>query len=291
MEGCRLCPRECGVVRSGGTGFCGSGEKLRAARIAPHFWEEPIISGTNGTGAVFFSGCSLKCVFCQNYSISHERLGREITGNEFINSLKQLMALNVHNISLVNPTHYSALLADIFNRWKPEIPIIYNSGGFDNLESLKAAEAYADVYLPDFKLMDASRCGRYLGFKDYSVYAERAVMEMLRQKPEPVYDENGLMMSGVLIRHLVLPCNVDQSKKIIDWLWDNVPRQTPISIMSQYFPAGRAKEYPEINRCLTKREYDIVVDHFLSKGFINGYIQELSSNSTKYVPDFDFTGM
>lgn len=291
MEGCRLCPRECGAARSKGAGFCGAGEKLRAARIAPHFWEEPIISGTRGTGAVFFSGCSLKCVFCQNYSLSHKSLGREMADDSFINALQRLKEQGVHNFSLVNPTHYSAVLARIFNKWPAGIPVIYNSGGFDNLEGLQAAEAYADVYLPDFKLMDESRCGRYLGFEGYAMYAKRAVKEMLRQRPEPVYDENGLIISGVIIRHLVLPCNVDQSKKIIDWLWDNVPRQTPISIMSQYFPAGRAKDYPEINRCLTVREYEAVVDYFLSKGFINGYIQELSSQSPEYVPEFDFTGM
>lgn len=291
MGGCKLCPRECGADRINRTGFCGADDKIRAARIAPHFWEEPIICGARGTGAVFLSGCSLQCVFCQNYSLSHERLGRQLEDEAFIEALKRLADKGVHNISLINPTHYAGALARIFNIWKPDIPVIYNSGGFDNLESLKAAEAYADVYLPDFKLMDSSRCGRYLGFKEYALYAQRAIKEMLRQRPEPVYDKDGMLVSGVLIRHLVLPCNVDQSKKIIDWLWDNVPPQTPISLMSQYFPAGRAQDYPEINRGLTLREYSIAADYFLSKGFVNGYIQELSSQSPEYVPEFDFTGM
>ena len=180
MDGCRLCPRECGIIRSKSAGFCGAGDKLRAARIAPHFWEEPIISGSKGTGAVFFSGCSLKCVFCQNYAISHERLGREISERDFIKALEELKGRGVHNISLINPTHYARMLESIFNKWKPGIPVIYNSGGFDNPESLKAAQSYADVYLPDFKLMDASRCSRYLGFGEYAAHAKRAIKEMLR---------------------------------------------------------------------------------------------------------------
>lgn len=291
MDGCRLCPRECGIIRSKSAGFCGAGDKLRAARIAPHFWEEPIISGSKGTGAVFFSGCSLKCVFCQNYAISHERLGREISERDFIKALEELKGRGVHNISLINPTHYARMLESIFNKWKPGIPVIYNSGGFDNSESLKAAQSYADIYLPDFKLMDASRCSRYLGFGEYAAHAKRAIKEMLRQRPRPVYGQDGMLQEGVIIRHLVLPCNLDQTKKIIDWLWDNVPPETPISIMSQYFPAGRAGEYSEINRSITAREYNAAAEYFLSKGFSNGYIQERASQSPEYVPEFDFTGM
>lgn len=291
MSGCFLCPRGCGSDRIMKRGFCGAGGQLCAARISPHFWEEPCISGSRGAGAVFLSGCSLKCVFCQNYSLSHKELGRQLSDDDFIQALKRLEERGVHNIDLVNPTHYAGVLARIFEKWRPAVPVVYNSGGFDSISALKEAEAYAQVYLPDFKLMDQSRCRRYLGFAEYGKYASQAIAEMIRQRPEPEYNEEGILISGVLIRHLVLPCNLDQTKKIIDWLWDNVPAHTPISIMSQYFPAGRASEYPEINRRLTRREYETAAEYFMAKGFKNGYIQELSSGSAEFVPAFDFTGV
>ena len=287
---CNQCPRRCGADRDIKTGVCGVNTGYKVARAALHYWEEPCISGENGSGTVFFSGCSLKCVYCQNYRISSECYGKDITEDRLIEIFKELEAQGANNINLVNPTHYAVQLASTLSKYKPSVPVVYNTGGYDSVESLKMLEGLVDIYLTDMKYVSPSVSLKYSKAADYFDVCSAAVREMKRQQGTDVF-ENGLMKNGLIIRHLVLPGNVSQAMRTLDWIKDNLPIDTVISLMGQYMPCAKAAEYPTINRKLSEREYNLVLDYAEKLGFENVYIQELDSSSEEFVPDFDLSGV
>lgn len=252
MRICKDCPRNCGADRSVSVGYCRSPEKFRAARAALHFWEEPCLSRPNGSGAVFFSGCSLRCVYCQNYEISRENKGVELSEDDLIDIMKSLVEQGAQNINFVNPTHYASALAKLLERWKPPVPVVYNSSGYENVETLKRLDGLVDIYLPDLKYIRSDKAKRYSSAPDYFEKAADALCEMRRQVSDKFDGEK--MASGMIIRHLILPSNTNSSLEIIDWLCDNLP-DTYVSLMAQYTPVNDLSNYPEINRKITKREY------------------------------------
>ena len=260
------------------------------ARASIHNWEEPCISGEKGTGAIFFSGCSLKCCFCQNYPISHENKGEAITTTRLIEIIKELEDRGVHTIDFVNPTHFSHIIIDALNEYKPQVPVVYNSSGYDSVETLKQLEGLVDVYLPDLKYFSTKKSTQYAKCPDYFEKASKAILEMYRQQPKTEF-KDGIIQKGLIIRHLVLPKNTDESKNILLWIKENLPNDTYISIMSQYTPYGEISDFKELNRRLTTAEYNKVVDFFVELGLVNGFMQEKSSSQTKYIPDFDMTGV
>lgn len=288
---CRACPRNCGIDRNENTGFCKVENTFRVARAALHYWEEPCISGENGSGTVFFSGCNLKCVYCQNYELSHGIFGKDITDERLLEIFSELINQGANNINLVNPTHYALRLAELLKNNKPPVPVVYNTGGYETADTIKELNGAIDIYLTDLKYFDSAVSQKYSSAANYFDYASAAILEMRRQIPEDIYDENGIMQKGLIIRNLILPGNVSQSIKVLDWIADNLPESTVISLMSQYTPCGEAEKYPQINRRISKREYDIAVNHLLSLGFENIYLQELSSAKEEYIPPFDLTGV
>lgn len=286
---CSICPRKCNADRSKALGFCRAPEKFKLARAALHYWEEPCISGKAGSGAVFFSGCNLRCAFCQNYEISRECKGVEISEKRLMEIFESLIEQGAENINLVNPTHYSHMLAKLLSRWKSPVPIVYNSSGYESVESLKELEGIIDIYLPDLKYIRADRAKRYSNAENYFQVASAAIKEMRRQT-EDSFDSNHMMKSGLIVRHLILPQNTNSSLEIIDWLCDNLP-DTYVSLMAQYVPCGDLSGLDEIKRTITKREYKKVVDYALSKNMSKVFIQELSSASSDFIPKFDFSGV
>lgn len=282
---CNQCPRKCNVDRSKTVGRCGVGENFKLARASLHFWEEPCISGENGSGTVFFSGCNLGCVFCQNYEISHRKIGREVSADELIKIFESLIEKGANNINLVNPTHYALQLADVLSKWKSPVPIVYNSSGYESVETLKMLDGLVDIYLPDFKYISSEKAKKYSFAEDYSEVAMLALKEMKRQVGADVFDESGLMKKGMIIRHLVLPSNTNASIKALDYLAENYAN-TYISVMAQYTPCGNLTGYDEINRKLTKREYNKIVDYILSLGLDKIFIQDLSSSGDRFIPEF-----
>lgn len=287
---CNQCPRKCNIDRDSKTGICGVNSEYKIARAALHYWEEPCISGEKGSGTVFFSGCSLKCVFCQNSVISDGCFGKEISEERLIEIFKELEDSGADNINLVSPTQYALQLADTLSKYKPGIPVVYNTGGYDCVESLKALDGLIDIYLTDMKYVSPSVSKKYSRAENYFEVCSKAVLEMRRQQPEDIF-ENGLMKKGMIIRHLVLPGNISQGMKMLDWVDENLSNQTIISLMGQYMPCAKAADYPTINRKISKREYDTVISHAEKLGFDNVYIQELDSSSQEYIPDFDLTGV
>ena len=284
---CTICPRSCGAIRTEteGSGCCGVGLLPKTARIAPHFWEEPCISGTRGSGTIFFSGCVMSCVFCQNDKISRQRHGRIMTIEELVDSVKALEAQAVHNINLVSPTPYVESILECFSRYRPAVPIVYNTGGYEKVETLRRLEGLVDIYLPDLKYVDAALSGGYSGAADYFDYALPALREMLRQTGKPVFDQEGIMQKGTIVRHLILPGHTKNSLRVLDCLKEEFDDRILVSLMGQYVPMGRAAEYPPLNRRITKREYEKVLLHFEELG-LEGYVQELSSADKAYIPDF-----
>lgn len=288
---CNSCPRKCNIDRDSFKSVCGVPASYKLARAALHFWEEPCISGDRGSGTVFFSGCSLKCVFCQNYEISRKSYGKEITEERLIEIFRELENQGAHNINLVNPTHYSAQLAETLKKYKPSVPVVYNTGGYDSVDSLKNLEGLIDIYLTDIKYVSEDVSKKYSGAEDYFAVASEAVLEMRRQVGENVFDEDGIMQRGIIIRHLVLPGNVSQAMRMMDWVKENLPEDAVLSLMSQYTPCGKASDYPTINRKLSEREYGMVLDYAEKLGFENVFIQEIDSSSTDFIPDFDLSGV
>lgn len=286
---CSICPRKCGIERKNANGFCKSPEEFKVARAALHFWEEPCISGKNGSGAVFFSGCNLQCVYCQNYEISRDNKGIEISSERLVRIFEKLVSEGAENINLVNPTHYAPMLADVLKKWKSPIPVIYNSSGYENVETLKMLDGLVDIYLPDFKYIRNDKAKRYSGAADYPETAKAAIAEMYRQTGNAVFDGD-IMKKGIIIRHLILPQNTNSSLEIIDYITENF-ENAYMSLMAQYIPCTKLENYSEINRKITRREYDKVVDYALSKGTENIFIQELSSADDKYIPPFDLSGV
>ncbi len=285
---CSICPRQCNINRETASGYCRSPEAFRVARAALHFWEEPCISGKNGSGTVFFSGCNLKCVYCQNYEISRDNKGIEISRKRLVELFENLIFQGAENINLVNPTHYAIMLADILSEWKSPVPIVYNSGGYESVETLKQLDGLVDIYLPDFKYIRSDKALRYSAAADYPEVALAALKEMYRQTGNAVFDD-GMMKKGMIIRHLILPQNTNSSLEITDCVAENFP-QAYLSFMAQYVPCTDLKNYKEINRKITQREYSKVVDYALRKGLEKLFIQELSSADEGYIPPFDFSG-
>lgn len=288
---CNSCPRQCNIDRTERFGVCGVPSDYKIARAALHFWEEPCISGDRGSGTVFFSGCSLKCVYCQNYEISKDCYGKVISEEHLIEIFKNLEQQGAHNINLVNPTHYSLQLFETLSKYKPSVPVVWNTGGYDLAETLKKGEGLVDIYLTDIKYISEKVSKKYSGAEDYFSVASRAVLEMQRQVKENVFDDDGIMRKGLIIRHLVLPGNVSQAIGVMDWVKANLPEETIISLMSQYTPCGRAQEYPTINRRLSVREYDLVLNHAEKLGLENVFIQELDSSTADFIPPFDLSGV
>lgn len=290
---CTACPRRCGAQRvenRTSTGFCKMPYNPVLARAELHFWEEPPISGKNGSGAIFFSGCSLRCVFCQNFEISQGDIGRPVTKARFIEIMRELEAKGAHNINLVNPTHFTPFLAEALREYKPQIPVVYNSGGYDSAETLKTLRGLVDIYLPDFKYFDSTLAKSCSAAADYPETAKAALLEM-RAQTKDRFDENGMMQSGLLIRHLILPKHTDDSVEILRWIRENLGKDTYISLMSQYTPCGRTYPQKELNRRLTTAEYQRTVDAFWTLGFQNGFMQERTAAKTCYIPKFDLSGV
>ncbi len=285
---CSICPRHCNVDRSANLGFCQSPDNFRVARAALHFWEEPCISGKEGSGTVFFSGCNLKCVFCQNNEISAENKGVEISDDKLISIFENLISQGANNINLVNPTHYAKRLAKVLGRWKSPVPIVYNSSGYEEVETLKALDGLIDIYLPDLKYIRAEKAMRYSKAADYFEKASVALLEMRRQVEDKF--DGDIMKSGMIIRHLILPQNTNSSIAVLDFIKSNFPN-TFVSLMAQYTPCGDLSEFPEINRKITKREYEKVVNYAFDNSFDKLFIQELSSADKSFIPKFDFTGV
>lgn len=303
MEVCRLCPRSCGVDRKLHTGYCGQTETIRIARAALHFWEEPCISGTRGSGTVFFSGCPLRCVFCQNRDIALGENGLAITKERLTEIFLELQEQGAHNINLVTPTHYVPQIAECLKRAKEEglhIPVVYNTGSYETSEALRLLEGLVDVYLPDLKYADPKLSARLSNAPDYFACATAAIAEMVRQVGEPVFDEEDLMTRGVIIRHLVLPEHVEDSKRVIRYVHETYGDAVFLSIMNQYTPlqtedtekARRfAAQYPELTRKLSEEEYDETVDYAIEIGVENGFIQEGETAEESFIPPFDHTGV
>lgn len=292
MPICNACPRKCNVEREVGKqskGFCQMPYNAVLARAALHFWEEPVISGKHGSGTVFFSGCNLGCVFCQNYEISHNNFGKQVSVEKFADIIKRLEEKGAENINLVNPSHFVPFIKEALEFYKPKVPIVYNTGGYDDAESLKTLEGLVDIYLPDLKYYDSEVSRKYSGAGNYFESASKAILEMNRQVGKSVI-KNGTMQKGLIIRHLVLPKNTDQSIKILNWIKENLPIDTYISLMSQYTPYRQTK-YKELNRRIVTAEYQKVIDEFERLGFVNGFMQERSSAVNTYIPDFDLTGI
>ncbi len=288
---CSVCPRNCLVERNSNIGICGVGESFKIARAAPHFWEEPCISGKKGSGTVFFSGCNLGCVFCQNYEVSHSAFGKDVSEKELMIIFDALIEKGVHNLNLVTPTHYVPMLAKVLKEYQSPVPVVYNSSGYEKAETLKMLEGLVDVYLPDIKYFDSAPAKKYSCAEDYFEYASSAVLEMHRQVGDIVTDKDGIAQKGLLIRHMVLPGNVSQAVKVFMWVAENLSTETFISVMRQYTPFGKALEMSPINRKLSSREYKIVKDKILAIGFENCYFQSKESSTEKFIPNFDLEGV
>ncbi len=289
---CRACPRNCGAVRTltEGGGFCGAPLLPRIARAAPHMWEEPVISGRSGSGTVFFSGCSLRCVFCQNYDVSAGNFGKTVTVERLREIFQELIALGVHNVNLVTADHYVDAVLCALDRPLP-VPVVWNSGGYQKADTLRRLEGKVQIYLPDMKYSDSEAARRYSAAPDYPDAAKAAITEMYRQTG-PYVIKDGIMKSGVIIRHLVLPGQLKNTYGVIDWVADTFgPGQVLFSLMSQYTPMGRAANYPEIDRRITSSEYRRAREYMEKKGVTDGFYQEKSSAKEEYTPPFDLTGV
>ena len=282
---CLLCPRQCGADRSVRPGFCGLGEEMLIARIAPHFWEEHPISGTRGTGAVFFSGCTLRCAYCQNGEISHLNAGRSFTPRELSDSLKRLTDLGVHSISLITATPFIPRILETLDLWRPPLPLVWNTSGYETVDSLRRLEGAADIYLPDLKHFSARASRLCAGAPDYFDAASAALREMCRQTGSPRYDEEGIMQAGTLVRHLILPGFTGESMRLLTWIRDELPLGTPVSLMRQYVPCNQVS-IPGLDRRITDREYRRVLDHMTALG-LPGFVQEAESADRDFIPLFN----
>ncbi len=297
MKSCSLCARKCAVVRpvsvkaGDGPGACRCGTNPVVARAALHQWEEPCISGTKGSGTVFFSGCNLHCVFCQNYDISSRFQGREIDAGRLREIYFELIGQGAHNINLVTPTHFSDAILESLAEPLP-VPVVWNSNGYDTPENLRRLEGKVQVYLPDLKYSGNALAMRYSHAPDYVEAAKAGILEMFRQRGPYVIGEGGLMSSGVVIRHLILPNHVENTLRVIDWVAEQFrPGDILFSLMRQYIPCGRANEFPELSRKVSDEEYERVEDYLFDSGIEDGFVQEEESASTDFIPGFDGTGV
>lgn len=292
LEKCNICPRECKVNRiEGKVGNCRASDKIEISLVSLHMYEEPCISGENGSGTIFFTHCNLHCMFCQNYEISQNiSKGREITIEELSNIMINQQEKGACNINLVTPTMYALQIKEAIKIAKKKglnIPIIYNSNGYEKVETLKELEGYIDVYLPDLKYYSDEVAIKYSKAPNYFEIASNAILEMIRQVGGPKFDENGIIQKGVMIRHLVLTNHMRNTKNILKWIKENIPEEVYINVMAQYFPTYKAKEDELINRKLTRKEYKEIEKYFYLLDFKNGYIQELGEHEEQYVPKWD----
>ena len=291
LECCTICPHNCKINRTKNPGRCKSTDKIKIALYSIHNFEEPFISGEKGSGTIFFSNCNMNCVFCQNYEISQLGRGKEITIEELANVMIKQQERNVQNINLVTPTSYALHIVEaikIARKKGLEIPIVYNTNGYESVETLKLLEGYVDIYLPDLKYYYDDLAKKYSKVDNYFEIATKAIQEMYRQVGTPVLDENGVMKKGLMIRHLILPNEVQNSKKVLKWIKENIDSNVYVSIMAQYFPTYKAKEIPEIARKITKEEYEKVENYLYELDLENGYIQELGEHEEEYVPTWEY---
>ena len=296
--GCMLCPRNCGVNREAGeTGVCGQTDTVKVARAALHYWEEPCISGETGSGTVFFSGCALHCVFCQNHSIANGKAGKLVTQERLSEIFLEMQEKGANNINLVTPGHFAPQIAEALKRAKEQgmtLPVVYNTGGYEHVDTIRRMEGLVDIYLPDFKYMDDALGFQYSHVRDYSKTAKAAIAEMVRQTGEAVFeggDEDGLMKRGTIVRHLVLPGCVEDSKAVIRYLYEAYGNRIYISMMNQFTPMPALADYPELNRKVTKEEYEEVVDYAISLGVECGFVQEGETAEESFIPAFDGEGV
>lgn len=287
---CKNCPRQCGSLRSQGRGYCKIDNDIIVALASVHYGEEPIISGTNGSGTIFFSGCNMRCVFCQNYGISHGNWGKRINPQRLSEIFKELEEKGVHNINLVSPSIYVDEIIKALDIYRPNIPIVYNTNGYDSVDSIKRLKNYIDIYLTDLKYTDNNLAREYSDTPDYFERAKDAIIQMRKNVPHDLI-ENGIMKKGLVVRHLVLPNHTDDSLSVLDWIRDNLGTGTIVSIMGQYTPLFDATKFDKISRMLRPLEYKRVVTHFKSLGFTDGYMQSLDASGTTEIPRFDGSGV
>lgn len=291
LDCCTICPHNCKINRTKSPGRCKSTDKIKIALYSIHNFEEPCISGEKGSGTIFFSNCNMNCVFCQNYEISQLGRGKEITIEELANVMIKQQERNVQNINLVTPTSYALHIVEaikIARKKGLKIPIVYNTNGYESVETLKLLEGYVDIYLPDLKYYYDDLAKKYSKVDNYFEIATKTIQEMYRQVGAPVLDENGVMKKGLMIRHLILPNEVQNSKKVLKWIKENIDSNVYVSIMAQYFPTYKAKEMPEIARKITKEEYEKVENYLYELDLENGYIQELGEHEEEYVPTWEY---
>ncbi len=289
---CTLCPRRCGALRTEteGHGFCRMPATPMVARAALHWGEEPCISGGGGSGTVFFGGCTLRCGFCQNRAISRGPAGKAISPRRLAAIFRELVEQGAANLNLVNPTHYVAAIREALTLYRPPVPVVYNSGGYERIETLRSLEGLVDVYLPDLKYLSPALSGALSGAADYPAVACEAILEMARQTGGTVFDDNGLLLRGTVVRHLVLPGHTAESLAVIDWLSAHLPHGSLVSLLFQYTPMDAVDGFPELSRRLTKRECDKVWQH-LANTALEGYVQDRDSAGTEMIPTFDMTGV
>ena len=293
MNECNICPRRCGIDRSVRPGYCGMTSEIKIARAGLHFWEEPVISGERGSGTVFFSGCNLRCVFCQNYNIRSRGDGKAVTVERLQEIYHELISQGAHNINLVTPTHYlDAIVESLKNA--PGVPVVWNSNGYDSVENLRKLEGKVQIYLPDLKYADNAAAKKYSGAADYFETACAAIDEMYRQTGDFEFDDSGMFKKGVIIRHLIMPGLVENSLKVIDYVSKRfAPGQVLFGLMRQYIPCGAVSEnsFAEINRRVSDEEYQVIEDALFASGIEDGYVQDESSASDEFIPRFDNTGV
>lgn len=289
---CNLCPRKCSAERNEniGYGYCKMPLLPKVARAALHMWEEPCISGKSGSGTVFFSGCSLGCVYCQNKEISHDNIGRTISVSRLAEIFSELEEKGAENINLVNPTHYCLAIRDAFRIYKPKIPVVYNSGGYESEMTMEISAEFTDIYLLDLKYLKPQKSLKYSGAQDYPELAKKAIMRAAEIIKQNEFNDKGIMTRGLIVRHLVLPYNVAEAKRVVEFLENNIP-WAALSLMSQYTPCGDLSDYPEINRRLTTSEHRKVLSLAAGSRLETVYCQQLDSGSKEFIPNFDGTGV
>ncbi len=294
INGCTVCPRKCNIDRSRRKGRCGASDKIICARAALHYWEEPCISGNKGSGAVFFGGCPLRCIYCQNHDIANGKRGKEITLERLVEIFIELQQKGAHNINLVTPTHYSLEIIKAVKAARDmglDIPIVYNCSGYESVDTLKMLEGTVDIYLTDFKYMDSTLAKRYSDAENYPIIAKAALDEMMRQQGRPVFDSSGIMKKGVIVRHLLLPTQLENGKAVVKYVYEKYGNLLYISLMNQYTPIRHFEKYTELNNKVSKEEYDALVDYAVSLGVENGFIQEGETAEESFIPDFDCQGV
>ncbi len=292
MAECRLCPRQCGTDREASAGHCGTGAEILVGRAAPHFGEEPCISGTRGSGAVFFSGCPLGCVYCQNYELSRARCGVPVSEERLAEIFRSLEAQGVHNLNLVTGTQYAPSILRALRAASPEIPVVWNTSGYETVPLVRALRPLVPVFLADMKYLLPETAARYSGAEDYPLVAAEAIREMVRLTGPYRTDGDGMLIRGVLIRHLVLPGQAENTRRVIEWVAETFsPGEVMFSLMAQYTPRGDLRRFPELSRPLSEKEWDAAVEALEESGIGDGYVQELSSSGEEEIPAFDGTGV